>query len=228
MATRKPRPEFSAKALRAIPVDPSLSRAGEEVRVLADGRVIWKHTFSKKYRIWPSLESYLDFRGAAEAIGEQMIAKGPIDPTVTMLPPIDDFLRDVEAHAKSLGPRLGIPDAALDGTVASLEAVDAAMKRIPRPEREVADLVTPLVAYAGEIYRKASGGRWTKPPATYTWWGKERPTESPNEPFITAPNGQTFQPFADVYLPMVEPSKRPPLRPTVEVQLTMAGYSGAP
>jgi hypothetical protein len=35
-------------------------------------------------------------------------------PAQTLLPPIDDFLRDVEAHAKSLGPRLRLPAEVLD------------------------------------------------------------------------------------------------------------------
>ena len=37
----------------------------------------------------------------------------------------------------------------------------------PWAKRQVPDLVTPLVAYVGEVLRRASGGRWVKPPATY-------------------------------------------------------------
>ena len=95
-------------------------------------------------------------------------AKGPVDPSLALLPPIDDFLRDVEAHAKSLGPRLRIPDEVLDGTPESLDAVDKALKRIPWAKRQVPDLVTPLVAYLGEVMRRGCGGRWSKYPTTET------------------------------------------------------------
>ena len=54
----------------------------------------------------------------------------------------------------------------LDGTPASLDAVDKALKRIPWAKRQVPDLVTPLVAYLGEVMRRGCGGRWTKMPAT--------------------------------------------------------------
>ena len=58
--------------------------------------------------------------------------------------------------------------------------------------------MTPLVAYLGEVMRKGSGGRWSK--------GHE------DQPVVTASGGRLFQPFASVYIPMVEPSKRIPLR----------------
>jgi hypothetical protein len=212
MAARKPKkPEFSAEELQRIPIDPELSRRrGEEVRILPDGRVLWSVS-PKIVSEWPSREAFLEWRKEADA----KVAQGPIDYTLTHLPPVDEFIRDVEAHARALAPRLGIPDATLDGTLASLEAVDKALKRIPPHERLVADLVTPLVAYVGEVMRKASGG----------WWIKYPPT---NEPFIKTPNGWGFQPFAEVIIPMVEPSKRPPLRQAVAVQLTMGGYPNAP
>jgi hypothetical protein len=68
------------------------------------------------------------------------------DPSLDLLPPVADFIRDVEAHAKRLGPRIGVADEALDGTPESLDAVDKALKKIPWAKRQVPDLVTPLVA----------------------------------------------------------------------------------
>ncbi len=96
-------------------------------------------------------------------------SSGPRPPSIithTLLPPIADFLRDVEAHAKSLGPRLEIPADVLDGTPESLDAVDKALKKIPWAKRQVPDLVTPLVAYLGEVMRKGSGGQWIDPGST--------------------------------------------------------------
>jgi hypothetical protein len=220
-----------------------------------------------------------------------------VDHTLLLLPPIDAFLRDVEAHARSLGPRIKVAGDALDGTVASLDAVDKALKRIPWAKRQVPDLVTPLVAYVGEVMRRASGGKWIKPPTTYK---RREPVYDPadqaafsaavsamtpiadaaadkaaaeararrasasavalaaqtarnavyqeldtpkpirfeefdwpiggsgNEPVITAGNGQSFQPFNLVFVPMVEPSKRLPLRAAVGTILHVSGYPTAP
>ena len=239
--------------------DDELSSHAFEARVLPDGRVLLWLADGERAPLYPSREALAEVVREAKAM-----PKGPIDYTLTLLPPIDDFLPDVEAHAKSLGPRLRIPDEALDGTVASLEAVDKALKRIPWAKRQMPDLVTPLVAYVGEVLRRASRGRWVKPPATYkqremvygwTVTGaehasaeevaaamdlaraaaeldasqpKEKPRGSENEPVIQASNGRGFQPFAIVFVPMVEPTKRLPLRAAVQTHLTVAGYPPAP
>jgi hypothetical protein len=150
-----------------LPVDHELSRGtGGEVRILPDGRVLWRLVAIRGGTTWPSREVYTEYRRRQDE--ECAKARSAPHPAVALLPPIDDFLRDVEAHARSLGPRLRILDEVLDGTVASLGAVDKALKRIPLAERPVADLVTPLVAYVGEVLRRASGGRWIKVPPTYT------------------------------------------------------------
>jgi hypothetical protein len=281
----------SGKELREylkLPVDQELSRLGRaEVRILPDGRVLHKLVSDRRGTTWPSREAYAEWWRNAEE--EAAKARSAPHPAVALLPPIDDFLRDVEAHARSLGPRLRIPDEALDGSVASLGAVDKALKRIPRAERPVADLVTPLVAYVGEVLRRASGGRWIKLPPTYTMrqpvfdpaelaaWQEARAVgqraftavqqrgrggsspeafeaarkaieatgvrepkpirfdtvEEPrggsaNEPVVVASNGQSFNPFSDLFTWMIEPSKRNPPHATVEARLWGAGYRPAP
>ena len=75
------------------------------------------------------------------------------------------------------------------------------------------EIVTPVIAYVGEVMRRASGGRWTAGPAT-------------NEPMIAARDGRLLQPFALVVVPMVEPSKRLALRAAVDV--TVMAYRGNP
>jgi hypothetical protein len=285
MATRKTQERIPAKELREylkLPVDQALSRRGDEVRILPDGRVLWTIPGVRIARTWPSREAYAEMqREFAE-----YAAKVSVDPCLTLLPPIDDFLRDVEAHAKSLGPRLRIPDEVLDFTPASLDAVDKALKRIPWAKRQVPDLVTPLVAYLGEVIRRGCGGRWTKMPTTTrvrevavydpvelaAYQATERAVtqaaaaagykaadeararrasasdvahafsvahgavykelwvaqaalkpirtdvieetirDHENEPMITASPDHLFQPFASVFIPMIEPSRRIPLR----------------
>jgi hypothetical protein len=185
--------------------DEALSTRGSEARVLPDGRVLLCDLFDGSGTLYPSREPLAKMQ---REIAEE-IARGPVDPCLALLPPIADFIRDVEAHARSLGTRIGVADEALDGTVESLDAVDKALRRIPWAKRQVRDLVTPLVAYVGEVIRAASGGRWT----TTTSRDHE------NEPMITAGNGRTLQPFALVFIPMIEPSKRIPLRSAVEVMV---------
>ncbi len=130
--------------------DEELCTGDSEARLLPDGRVLLVWPLGGSGTLYPSREPIAQLqREMAERI-----ARGPVDPCLTLLPPIDDFLRDVEAHAKSLGPRLRIPDEVLDGTPESLDAVDKALKRIPWAKRQVPDLVTPLVAYLGEVIRR--------------------------------------------------------------------------
>jgi hypothetical protein len=45
---------------------------------------------------------------------------------------------------------------------------------------------------------------------------------------MIARNGRSFQPFAIVFVPMIEPSKRLPLRIAVETHLALNGYPPAP
>jgi hypothetical protein len=292
LAAQSKIPAAELRKYMKLPLDQALSRPGCDVRILPDGRVLYKLTAVRGTHVWSSREEFMEWQRR----GDEAVARGPVDLTLTLLPPIDDFLRDVEALAKSLGPRLRILDEALDGTVASLAAVDKALKRIPWIKRQVSDLVTPLVAYVGEVLRRASGGRWIKPPPTYKRWenvydpaetaaywtavvpiaeaaakkaGAEararrasasdvalainmardaayrevqatqpKPVRSDwvehpmrgsmNEPVITASNGRSFQPFAIVIIPMVEPSKRLPLRAAVATHLTVNGYPLAP
>jgi hypothetical protein len=57
----------------------------------------------------------------------------------------------------------------------------------------------------------------------------EKPRQdSGNAPVVVASNGQSFNPFSDLFTWMVEPSKRPPPRGTVETLLQLAGYRPAP
>ncbi len=246
-------------------------------RVLPDGRVLLCNPDGSG-NLYPSRAVAEEVnRSCAETerlAAEQQAGVYP-DPPHRLLPPIDDFLRDVEALAKSLGPRLRIPDEVLDGTPESLDAVDKALKRIPWAKRQVPDSVTPLVAYLGEVIRKGTGGYWTKSPkprrqeAIYDpadllahWAAKRRvlpiaiaaadkaaaeakargasaedvdlawhraraaafqeveaarpgpirtEIRESNEPMVMG-RGVLFQPFASVFHPMIEPSRRIPLR----------------
>ena len=271
----------------------ALSDRSFEARVLFDGRVLHCFRIDGTAQLYPSRAAAEEMWREYEEMGRkttEQLAKPTVDSCFTFLPPIADFLRDVEAHAKSLGKRLRIPDEALDGTVASLDAVDKALRRIPWAKRPVPDLLTPLVAYVGEVMRRVSGGHWTRSPtsrkrqvavydpteeeafqaalqaatpAAYAAAEKagaeakarrdskadvasairaarsavydevfgpgpkllridvvdDPITGHENEPMITTRDGRLWQPFALVYVPMIEPSKRLPLRLAVETTL---------
>ncbi len=271
--------------------DEALSTFGP-AHILPDGRVLRYMPGDAGGKLYPSREvmeesNRRSFEFERET-AKQRAAYGP-EPIVTLLPPIDDFLRDVEAHAGSLGARIKVASEALDRSVESLGAVDKALKRIPWAKRQVPDLVTPLVAYVGEVLRRASGGRWVKssrktqvvvcdPDELLAHWAARRSLQpiaiaaadkakaeakargasadevdrayvsalqaiqqqapevksarlevrEDNEPVIQASNGRSFQPFAIVFVPMVEPSKRLPLRNAVGTHLHVSGYPVAP
>jgi hypothetical protein len=276
-----------------VPDDAVLEMLGP-ARVLPDGRVLLCYLADGSGTLFSSRAAAEEWnRELAETEREaaEQSAAGYPDPCLELLPPIDDFLRDVDAHAASLGKTIKVADEALDRSVASLDAVDKALKRIPWAKRPVPEILTPLVAYVGEVMRRASGGRWSKRP-TAAWEqvsiydpadilaaraaqrklqpiaaaaGEKAVAEARargasahdvevagvlarravqeqlvpakpirvearkyNEPMITASNGQLFQPFAIVFIPMHEPSKRLPLRIAVGTVLHVSGYPQAP
>jgi hypothetical protein len=297
--------------------DEELSDRDTDARLLPDGRVLLYHGEHERGVVYPSREALEEMnRQCAEVKREaaEQRAAGYPDPCFKLLPPIDDFLRDVEVHASSLAKTIKVAAEALDRSVESLDAVDKALKRIPWAKRPVPEILTPLVAYVGEVMRRASGGRWSKFPATQkrevpvfdsdelsvymlanggggivmggrslqeTRSGSSAtamletakkavlalqqqeggaseaamfeaarkalepfsvPRPEPfrfdtidepirgheNEPIITARNGQDMQPFALLFIPMIEPSKRRPLRIAVQGELWTNGYRPAP
>jgi hypothetical protein len=142
--------------------DEALSDRMFEARILPDGRVLLFVADGEKAALYPSRESLEKLVKEANAEA----AKGPFDPAKELLPPLDDFLRDVEAHALALGKVLRIPDDVLDRTVESIDLVDKAIARMRTAKRMTPEVFTPLVAYVGEVMRLVCDGRWGKLPST--------------------------------------------------------------
>jgi hypothetical protein len=149
--------------------DDTLSCGMFKARVLPDGRVLMFLVDGERANVYSSRayaeEAHREYVEAVRQAAEHS-AKRNVDLSLTLLPPIADFLRDVEAHARSLGPRLRIPAEALDGTEASCAAVDKALGRIRKANRMVPEIVTPVVAYIGQVMLPVCGGRWTTRPTT--------------------------------------------------------------
>jgi hypothetical protein len=156
--------------------DEALSDRMFEARVLPDGRVLLFLADGEKAPLYPSRE-------AVEQVnreGQEMLAEGPVDPGKVLLPPIADFLRNVEVHAKSLGTVIRVPEEALDRTEASLDPVYKGVLQLRRVKRLTPEVFTPLTAYVGEVMRLICDGRWMKEPAT-----REK-----SVPSTTRPTGQ--------------------------------------
>lgn len=215
--------------------DDALSDRTFEARVLPDGRVLSMVVNEGKGSLYPSREALERVRRDSEAAGrrtQELLAKGPTDFSLELLPPIEDFFRDVEAHAKSLGERLHVPDEALDRSLASLEVAYKAVLKLRKVKRMAPEIITPLTAYVGEVMRGICNGQWTRSPKTvrtmvqmYTpervWWewGDVPVRHTQNEPMIRAHDGGMFQPFAAVVLEIMEHGARGSLRSAVEVPL---------
>jgi hypothetical protein len=159
-------------------VDKALSTDSFEARVLPDGRVLHFFLFDGAGNLYPSREALAQALRWVKAAAEEAAAKGPFDPAKELLPPLDEFLRDVEEHAKGLGKVLRIPEEALDRSVESLDLVDKAVGRLRIAKRMTPEVFTPLTAYLGEVMRLVCDGRWGKLPATIK---KRRPVYDPAE-----------------------------------------------
>jgi hypothetical protein len=152
-----------ARELSKLPwvVDAALSTDTIEARVLPDGRVL--HFFPQEGggNLYPSREAVAQLLQWVKEMSEE----GPFDPAKELLPPLDEFIRDADKHAKSLGEVLRIPDEALDRSVESLDLVDKAVGRMRIAKRMTPEVFTPVTAYLGEVMRLVCDGRWGKLPA---------------------------------------------------------------
>jgi hypothetical protein len=153
--------------------DESLSLRGMEARVLPDGRVLLFIAEGSKAPLYPSREAVREVLRR----GQGMLAKPPLGPA-TLLPPVDEFLRDVEAHAKALGKVIRVPAEALDMSDATLDVIYKAVLKVRRQKRETPEVFTPLTAYVGEVMRRICDGRWAKFPAT---WVRDVPVYDPEQ-----------------------------------------------
>jgi hypothetical protein len=79
-----------------------------------------------------------------------------------VLPQGAHFIEAVPSLVDELAKLLKLPRESLDGSLKSLEPVDAALRKL-RPRRralEIPNLFAAIVAYTGEVMRKLSGGTW--------------------------------------------------------------------
>jgi hypothetical protein len=170
-----------ARELSKLPwvLDQARSDDTFEARVLPDGRVLHLYRLDGTGNLYPSREAFEQaFQRVKEMEAEARNGGGRFDPAKELLPPRDEFIRDVEEHAKGLGKVLRIPDERLDRGVESLDLVDKAVGRLRVAKRMTPEVFTPLTAYLGEVMRLVCDGRWGRLPAAIK---KRRPVYDPAE-----------------------------------------------
>jgi hypothetical protein len=176
---RVPKKELRELAKLPWVVDEALSDRSFEARALPDGRVLHVLRIDGSANLFPSREALAQLvREMKEMEAEVRNGGGVFDPAKELLPPLADFIRDVDKHAKSLGKVLRIPDEALDRSVESLDLVDKALLRVRLAKRMTPEVFTPVTAYLGEVMRLVCDGRWGTLPAAIK---KKQPTYDPVE-----------------------------------------------
>jgi hypothetical protein len=136
------------------------------------------------------------------------------------LPQGPHFAEAVPSLIDELAQHLKLPRESLDSSFDSLHLVDAALKKI-RPKKkilEIPNLFPGLIAYAGEVMRKASGGEW--------WIHEIQEVKGPiYEPYVRyGPGGRYMNPWLETYKSIVEP-RRLFLTAIVSAELGFAGFA---
>jgi hypothetical protein len=157
-------------------LDEAHSDPSWETRVLSDGRVLHILRIDGSAKLFPSREAFDQMLQGVKAMVEEEATKGHFDPAKELLPPLADFIRDVDKLSLGLGKVLHIPEEALDRSVESLDLVDRALLRVTIAKRMTPEVFTPVTAYLGEVMRLVCDGRWGKLPATIK---KKGPTYDP-------------------------------------------------
>jgi hypothetical protein len=160
-------------------LDEALSDDTWEARVLPDGRALHLLRIDGAGNLYPSREALAQVvQQLNEDRAKARNGGGRFDPAKELLPPLDEFIRDVEKHAKGVGKVLRISDEALDRSVESLDLVDKAVSHLRIAKRMTPEVFTPLTAYLGEVMRLVCDGRWGRLPAAIK---KRRPVYDPAE-----------------------------------------------
>lgn len=136
------------------------------------------------------------------------------------LPQGPHFVEAVPALIDDLARILNIPRESLDNSFNSLKLVDAALKKI-RPKKrilEIPNLFPGLIAYTGEVMRKATGGEW---------WLSE--VAGPiYEPYIRyGPGSRYMDAWGEMYKSITEP-RALSVATIVYAELAHAGFLTAP
>ena len=132
-----------------------LTSPNEAIVRLLDGRVIWMSYGSAS--IFASENEVRDFLSFIEQQGSRK-AEHPLGAQFSTG---EDFVLAVPRLAEELASKAGLRAEHLDGSLESLEFVDRAARRLGGDAwLQDPTILAPVVAYVGEVMRKATRGRW--------------------------------------------------------------------
>jgi hypothetical protein len=135
------------------------------------------------------------------------------------LPQGHAFAEQVPQLISGLPAHLKLDAARLDGTEASLDAVDKALRRMSHQRMLNPQVWAALTAYVGEVIRKATNGRWEMRRAS--------DSEKTWEPWIVAPSGRSYAPFK-IYKELLEYGRSASLRVFVQWELARGSQQQGP
>jgi hypothetical protein len=161
-----------------------LARPDEEVVRLNNGRVVWISYGSAN--IYASAD---DYRALLASVEEHSHAKWQ-HPLGTGFSDGQAFIEAVPQLVQQLPAKLRLRASGLNRSLESLDHIDRAAAQFGGPEcLDDPAILTPIVAYVGEVMREATGGRW-----------EVRPSQGPGgeeswHPIIVGANGQEYPTF---------------------------------
>jgi len=165
----------------------SLSRPAEDVVRLSDGRILWISYGSAN--IYSSADEYRRLL----TLVDELSRRKPSPPLGTEFPTGQGFIEAVPRLVQALPGKLHFNAEVLSGSVDSLEHIDRATRRLGGPEcLDDPNVLAPIVAYVGEVMRRATGGRWE-----IRAWDPARADQSCRwQPIIVGVNGEEYPTFA--------------------------------
>ncbi len=149
-----------------------------------------------------------ELQAALKQLG-QRARQGP-ESVCRDLPHGQAFAEQVPQLVRLLPAKLNLGAAQLDGTEASLDAVDTALHRMRHRKMLRPDVFAALTAYVGEVIRNVTKGRWEMRRGSdfeQTW-----------EPWIVDTSGRIYAPF-NIYKELLEYGRSGSLRVFVQWEL---------
>ncbi|MGA7324679.1 MAG: hypothetical protein WBX25_09405 [Rhodomicrobium sp.] len=170
--------ELAAEWERALgyPLGPA-----EEIVRLDNGRVL--HIFRESANIYASAD---DARQLLKLV-EQVARREPNHPLGEPFPGGRGFVEALPRLLAELPSKIGVSANALNGSVESLERIDKAARRLGGQEcLDDPAILAPILAYAGEVMRGVTGGRWAirNPGSEHDW-----------QAVVVRANGDEFRTF---------------------------------
>jgi hypothetical protein len=140
---------------------------------------------------------------------EREASRGPQSPC-REFPQGRAFAEQVPELVRGLHRQLKIDADQLDGTEASLDTVDRALRRMSHRQMLHPAVFAALTAYVGEVIRNTTKGRWEMRRAA--------DSEKTWEPWVVDPSGRSYAPFK-IYKELLEYGRSGSMRVFVQWEL---------